>query len=692
MTFDFTPTEDGLRIHDQIENVSYSFLTDSPVTPTKADVSQFSVPLDSAVEFEVSKLTFQQLTEVRVRDYTGEFLGNITYGDEETLEGDAYELDIEYPSFKCYLLVRDTFATIDTTGRRTTCTFGAPCSVTVGVRSYHEQPAGVVTTTRNPEDIATAISTFGSALKTRSPERSFPTLRGHPPELTVGTQLSIPDSIDATNSELTIEVPEDYAALFTISPLAYYLDARVEIGDHTRLHLPDSTHQFDATALATDVLSVLRHCFLLDCIVRTEGLYDFELRERRILESDQEFAAAELYELPLAERTEAYLSIKLDVLNDRLPWPQITDVAAIIESIPMLPYLSYALSAIRSPPEQRPPQSGTKTQNPGIPANPEAVRSFVPETATTNRVVRPADAAALHTAWLADGLPIGGSKPTLAAAVSGTQTAARDGSLDVHLVCNEPSMAAEFEAAYGTSELDSFSISTHHQLAVDELLDVLQSAPDFLHYVGHVDAEGIRCSDGYLDARTISNVSVRAFLLNGCTSVEQGIALLNHGGIFGIVTTDLVDNNTASDQGRAIARLLDRGFTPADTLTVLEQVYESVDYSILGDANHRLCTMDDTSTFFEIQRSDVRDDAVLLTETSLPNDANTFGSVITSRITPSTALLQGSHDAIVTRATLNTLTETGTSPLIVDGELRWLNDFEPDELWTLLKTSREESA
>lgn len=692
MTFDFISTEDGLRVHDQIENVSFSFLTDSPVTPTKADVSQFSVPLDSAVSFEASQLTFQQLTEVRVRDYTGEFLGNITYGDEHTLEGDAYELDIEYPSFKCYILVRDTFATIDITGQQTICTFDSTCLVTVGVRSYHEQPAGVVTTTRNPTDIATAISTFGSALKTRTPERSYPTLRGHPPELKVGNQLSIPDSIESTPSDVTIEVPEDYASIFAISPLAYYLDARVEIGDHTRLHLPASTYQFNDSALAVDLLSILRQCFLLDCIVRTEGLYDFELRERRILESDQEFDVAELYELPLAERTEAYLSIQLDVLNDRLPWPQITDVAATMESIPMLPYLSYALSAIRSPPEQRPPPSDTGTQNQSTAAKPEPVRSFVPETGTTNRVVRPADAAALHTGWLADGLPIGGSKPTLSAAVSGRQTLGHSDSMDVRLVCNEPSMAAEFEDAYGTSELDSFSVSTRYHLTVEELLEVLQSAPDFLHYVGHVDAEGIRCADGYLDARTISNVSVRAFLLNGCTSVEQGIALLNHGGIFGIVTTDPVDNNTATEKGRVIARLLDRGFTPGDALTVLGEVYKSDDYSILGDANHRLCTMDDTSTFFEVQRSDVRDDAVLLTETSLPNDANTFGSVITARITPSTAFLQGSHDAIVTRSTLETLTETGTSPLIIDDELRWLNEFGPGELWSLLETSSEESA
>jgi hypothetical protein len=47
--------------------------------------------------------------------------------------------------------------------------------------------------TTDAEDVMMAILTFRSALKTTSPERSFPTLRGHPPAIELNDRLEIPD-------------------------------------------------------------------------------------------------------------------------------------------------------------------------------------------------------------------------------------------------------------------------------------------------------------------------------------------------------------------------------------------------------------------------------------------------------------------------------------------------------------------
>jgi hypothetical protein len=35
---------------------------------------------------------------------------------------------------------------------------------------------------------------------------------------------------------------------------------------------------------------------------------------------------------------------------------------------------------------------------------------------------------------------------------------------------------------------------------------------DFLHYIGHIDADGFECRDGRLDVRTLDRVGVDAFL------------------------------------------------------------------------------------------------------------------------------------------------------------------------------------
>lgn len=51
----------------------------------------------------------------------------------------------------------------------------------LGTRSARPAPSAAVTTTDEPRDLMAAVSTFGSAVATRSPERSLPQFRGYPP-------------------------------------------------------------------------------------------------------------------------------------------------------------------------------------------------------------------------------------------------------------------------------------------------------------------------------------------------------------------------------------------------------------------------------------------------------------------------------------------------------------------------------
>ena len=80
-----------------------------------------------------------------------------------------------------------------------------------------------------------AVAAFSSALKTTSAERSYPTLRGHPPTVELGDRLHIPDELSSPETGITIELPATYAAIYAAAPLAYYLGADLVPGEEPLL-------------------------------------------------------------------------------------------------------------------------------------------------------------------------------------------------------------------------------------------------------------------------------------------------------------------------------------------------------------------------------------------------------------------------------------------------------------------------
>ena len=143
---------------------------------------------------------------------------------------------------------------------------------------------------------------------------------------------------------------------------------------------------------------------------------------------------------------------------------------------------------------------------------------------------------------------------------------------------------------YGTREWIDFDISIQNDLSVSELEDVLRTDADFLHYIGHVDEEGIRCRDGWLDVADLDRVEISSFLLNACKSYRQGKELVEKGSLGGIVTVTDVLNKSATKIGRTLSRLLDNGFSLLSALEVLEK--ESLlasHYLVIGDGNSQIC-------------------------------------------------------------------------------------------------------
>ncbi|PSQ20278.1 hypothetical protein BRD01_14580, partial [Halobacteriales archaeon QS_8_65_32] len=130
-----------------------------------------------------------------------------------------------------------------------------------------------------------------------------------------------------------------------------------------------------------------------------------------------------------------------------------------------------------------------------------------------------------------------------------------------------------------------FEVSMHHDLTVAELESILTSSTDFVHYIGHIEADGFECTDGKLDGGELESVGVGAFFLNGCTSYEQGMALVEAGAIGGVVTLSDVINSGALRIGRAMARLLNSGFPLGAALELARK--ESVvggQYIVVGDS------------------------------------------------------------------------------------------------------------
>src|SRR5699024_7298273 len=256
-------------------------------------------------------------------DGSGEILPSTKQFAYEESSAGSYIIELHTP-IKLYLRVEGPL-TVRADFEQTSIEFSDMTTVVVGARSYHQHPAGTVTTTSDPEDVMAAVSTFGSALKTFSPERSYPTLRGHPPTVEIGDELSIPTDLTPPETGVIIELPPELKYIYPAAPLAYYLGAEMVPGSGPRLRAgSDFEYALDSgRGFETEVEQVLKQVFMLDCLTREEGLYDTDLHERRAIESDlaldTEFDSAALYDASPADRLATYLDIPFEIIEPHLP-------------------------------------------------------------------------------------------------------------------------------------------------------------------------------------------------------------------------------------------------------------------------------------------------------------------------------------------------------------------------------------
>ncbi|MGB9965142.1 hypothetical protein [Halobacterium hubeiense] len=681
---------DGLRVRDPIENAQFELYTDRVVDPVAADTDQFVLPVDSAVTVAVGELEVPRLVNVFLWDETGSMVGESVNQQQTDHAPDWYCVDLPLGPVRVQVVVDAGFS-IRRSGNSTYVEFDEATTVAVGARSHHDSPAGTITIGDGVDDAMRAVALSGSALKTTSPERSFPTLRGHPPLVERGDAFDAPDAFERPETDVAVEIPREYGDLFRVSSLVYYLGADVRPGSERVLHVGGEPYDLDTDrGFEAEVSRLLKHVFFLDCVTRTEGLYPVDLRARDAVEDDLPFDPAAVYDASFAERLRAYLDVPYDVTAPHLPkWKLTADIEPDPDHVEALPFVANELATVRIPSDGDEPEVHDEPEELAefYRASGASVRTASGEASAADwsNVVEPDETDAIEHAWIAEGFPLGASKTRVASYLSRLDRPAREeGSISIDIVCNEDEMSEEdiVEQFYGTRDVFEFDITVHYDLTAAELAAVFERDIDFLHYVGHVDEDGFQCADGTFDARTLDEVNVDAFLLNACKSYEQGDVLVRKGSYGGIVTLANVSNDPAVRIGRALARLLNNGFTLQAGLSVARHVtLFGNKYITIGDGTLQLVqSKNGTPLVLDVTE---RGDGYAVTIRGYPTPQSAVGSIIAPHLEDQTSyyLNSGAIDTFeVTEAEFREYLGRGVLPVLFDGELVWSDELLRDEL------------
>ncbi|TKX79788.1 caspase family protein [Halorubrum sp. SD626R] len=701
MSIDIDPLSDGagLAVTDHIENTQFEVYTDRAVEPVATPENAHYFPVDASVTVETASVEIPRVAVVETRDGDGALL---TRGDAYDMPPGTYHVGIDPAPTKLYLAFDAGFS-VSTTERTTRVDLDAPSEVALGFRSLHQVPAGTIETPTDPESLMGTVSLLGSALQTTSPERSFPTLRGHPPLIEPGDELRVPDPIEPPDSGVRIVVPPTYESLYPVVPLAYYFAADVVPGAEPRIEGDGWSHPL-APDFERRTAEVLRQSFHFDCLARTEGFYPVDLHERRTTDVDLDWGR--LYDLPLAERLGEYLAVPFERVEPELPqWTLTTDVRPDPGNVEMLPFVAGELSVVRSP-ETATPATASEGGGVGFFRGPDGDPAPVPASTGPDEFVRgaaetdpvrgadappdcgavPADADfvrpepvdTVEHAWVGDGVPLDANKATLDAYHRRLEAGAVEQSrISVLVVCNDEQMREEGAVAdlYGLRDMVQFDIEVRHDLTREEMREALRSDVDFLHYVGHVDDRGMQCTDDYLDLTDEElDVGVSAFLLNACQSYQQGEALVHRGSRGGIVTLSDVANSPATQLGRIIARLMNSGFNLRTALHVAKrELITGHQYIVVGDGGTTIC-QSRSGVAFVINLEKSRTNQWNLTVEGFPNGPYGVGSMTylnldrddENHIIPSKITVKN-----VDTDEVNTFLNMENNPIFYGGELTW---------------------
>ncbi|ELY75502.1 hypothetical protein [Natrinema gari] len=603
---------------------------DLDVSSSDSDVSR---PVDETVAVTTDELRFPHAVVYAFSLEREEQYELDPGGEPLALSSGEYVVDID-TEIKAYLQFTGD-ATIEKTDdyEEIVVSFPDRMRVILGVRCRHELPAGTITVPDSPSAIAAAITHMAASHKTNRPDRSYPTLRGHPSLIERGERLEIPDCIRADTPDHGIELllPPDYESLFVAAPLAYYLQATVRTTDEgpdsrsgtdpdrPRLRLLDHGREEELSPmpdLERDVERLLRKTFFLDCLARNAGPYGTTLSESSLLAA-LGLDASVLYHASPQDRLATYLDVPYAAIKHRLPeWHLSTYVSPTYDSAETLPFLLDRLSMIYTPQTSELEgqelversledfyrgEGGPAEFASGIEATPAVGSGGVPgrSRATTGQVasvdiVKPELRSGRTHGWLADGVPIDVFKSTPAAYHNRLEFLEQTSdSTSICVVLNDPEMAGEHddvaEIYRQRSEELTIDLTVTESLETAALARVLEDDNDFVHYIGHCETGGLCCPDGTLATSSLDRCNAQTFFLNACGSFYEGMNLIEKGSVAGAVTVTKVLNDHAVKVGSTFAKLLVHGFSIERAMVLARRrIMMGKDYAVVGDGTHSL--------------------------------------------------------------------------------------------------------
>ncbi|MFB6206887.1 MAG: hypothetical protein ABEJ05_10225, partial [Haloglomus sp.] len=341
----------GLRILDPVDNHQYNLETSGSVDPTPASVDRFAYPVDTATSVRTAAICLPTTVNVYVRNPDGALVASVEHLEEASLDPGAYTLELTTP-VKCYLQV-ESAVDIHADFAETRIEFNDGTDVFVGARSRRTRPATTITTTTDPADLLSTVSTFGAALGTTMPERSYPSLRGHPPAVELGDELDT-KGLAPPATDVWLELPETTEAALTAAPLAYYLGADIRRADEPRIVADGHVHPLSspgAGGFERAVERALKTIFFMDCLTRYDGAYGHgrRLNEREAVKGELSLDFEALYHTDHAERVRRYLTVPYGTIEPHLPrWKVAATARPTATSVEILPFLMDDLALVRT--------------------------------------------------------------------------------------------------------------------------------------------------------------------------------------------------------------------------------------------------------------------------------------------------------------------------------------------------------
>ncbi|WP_254768826.1 hypothetical protein [Salinilacihabitans rarus] len=509
----FVPNGNALDVRDDLESRALRLTFDEPPSPRPALPELLPAPVDDAVSVGASTMRVHDHDGSYLWNETGDHIGEFAEEPRELPRG-TYYVQIAGPVTAYLRLANTAFSAAyerrDADGNVLGFEFDESTELTVGARSIHARPEATITVPDAPEAIATATSYLGSSIKEFTCERSWPSVRGHPPAIERGDRLEVPPALSTPETGVTITVPATVADVYRVAPLAFYLGATVETGDRPALRL-ENGHveplETSRRSLEATVEDLLGRCLLLDSLVRVGGYFSNPRYEYEHLGADLPFYPPNLYDVPLPDQLLEYLEVPSNLLEPYRPcWPAIGVLRPDPADVELLPYLLDRLAPVRV--------ADGSTSDPGS-ATPSPRRS---------EVVGYADRAPPAGTWL---LP-----------------EAFENALD-HRVPDRTDARVVYVTADAdraervrtlAADLDGDAVSVVEATTAAELRRTFAARTHFLYCDVPVTSSGFSLPEATLPPRSIEDLGARAIATRGPAGVDACSAAIERGAHAGLTT------------------------------------------------------------------------------------------------------------------------------------------------------------